>query len=119
MITLTEKAASQLRNLLAQKDLPEQGLRVSVQAGGCAGLQYAMSYEDKAGEGDLVVEDGGIRLFVDAFSSRFLHGACIDFQDSEQAIGFRVDNPNAIASCACGISFRTEGSKEVDQICEP
>ena len=117
MITLTETAANQLRSLLAQKDLLDQGLRVFVQAGGCAGLQYGMSYENVAREGDAVIENEGIRLFVDPFSSQFLKGACIDYQDTLMGTGFRVDNPNAVASCACGISFRTEGGKDLDTIC--
>jgi iron-sulfur cluster assembly protein len=118
MITLSETAAGQLRALLAQQDLPDQGLRIFVQAGGCAGMEYGMRYEDAAQEGDVVVEAQGVRLFVDSFSSQFLEGACIDYQDTLMGTGFQVDNPNAIATCACGISFRTEGSKEVEQTCE-
>jgi iron-sulfur cluster assembly accessory protein len=117
MITLTELAASQLRSLLEQKDLRDHGLRIFVQGGGCAGLQYGMAYENAAREGDMVVETQGIRLFVDPFSAPYLHGACIDFQDTLMGTGFQVDNPNAIASCACGISFRTEGSREVEKAC--
>lgn len=118
MITLTETAANQLQGLLAQKEEPGQGLRVSVQAGGCAGLQYGMSYESTAQEGDAVVETEGVRLFVDPFSSQFLKGARIDYQDTLMGTGFQVDNPNVVASCACGISFRIEGSQEVEQACE-
>jgi iron-sulfur cluster assembly protein len=117
MITLTDVAADQLRTLLAQRSQQGQGLRVFVQAGGCAGLEYGMSYEDTAREDDAIVEIEGVRLFVDPFSSRFLKGACIDYQDNLMGTGFRVDNPNAIASCACGVSFRTEGSKDVEQVC--
>jgi iron-sulfur cluster assembly accessory protein len=118
MITLTELAASQLRTLLEQKNLPDHGLRIFVQGGGCAGLQYGMAYENTAREGDTVVETLGLRLFVDPFSAQYLHGACIDFQGTSIGTGFQVDNPNAIASCACGISFRTEGSREVEKACE-
>ena len=117
MITLTAAAADQLHGLLAERDLPDHGLRVTVQAGGCAGLQYGMNYERTAQEGDLVIEDGGVRLFVDPFSSQFLKGACIDYQDTLTGTGFRVDNPNAVASCACGISFRVGDNKEVEQTC--
>jgi iron-sulfur cluster assembly protein len=118
MITLTETAAGQLRRLLTQQDVPDQGLRVFVQAGGCAGMEYGMRYESEAREGDVVVEVHGVRLLVDPFSSQFLAGACIDYQDTLMGTGFQVDNPNAVATCACGISFRTEGSKEVEQTCE-
>lgn len=119
MITLSEIAADQLQKLLAQQDLPDQGLRIFVQAGGCAGMEYGMRYENAAREGDVVLEAQGVRLFVDPFSSQFLEGACIDYQDTLMGTGFQVDNPNAVATCACGISFRTEGSKEVEQTCEP
>jgi iron-sulfur cluster assembly protein len=113
MITLTDVAAEQLCNLIQQESLPDQGLRVFVQAGGCAGLQYGMSYENATREDDTVVEVKGVRLFVDPFSARFLQGARIDYQDTLMGTGFRVENPNAIASCACGTSFRTEGDKVV------
>jgi iron-sulfur cluster assembly accessory protein len=117
MITLTDLAASQLQNLLQQKELPGHGLRVFVQGGGCAGLQYGMAYEDEAREGDTVLEVKGVRLYVDSFSARLLDGARIDYQDTVMATGFRVDNPNATATCACGTSFRTEGGREVEKTC--
>jgi iron-sulfur cluster assembly protein len=76
-----------------------------------------MAFEVSPKDDDLLVEDKGVRLFVDPFSARFLEGACIDFQDSLMGAGFRVDNPNAVAVCACGTSFRTEGSRDVDKTC--
>jgi iron-sulfur cluster assembly protein len=118
MITLTDLAASQLQTLLQQKSSMGHGLRIFVQGGGCAGLQYGMAFEDTAREGDTVVETVGIRLFVDPFSARYLKGACIDYQEGLRGAGFRVDNPNATVSCACGFSFRTEGSKGIDKTCE-
>lgn len=118
MISVTNLAASQLQSLLEQRNQPDHGLRIFVQGGGCAGLQYGMAYEDTAQEGDTIMEVKGIRLFVDPFSIRYLEGARIDYQDTLTGTGFRVDNPNAITSCACGTSFRTEGDKEVEQTCE-
>jgi iron-sulfur cluster assembly accessory protein len=109
MIALTDLAASQLQGLLREKGSPEGGLRVFVQGGGCAGLQYGMAFEDAAGEGDTVVEAKGVRLFVDPFSARCLEGARIDYRDDPAGTGFRVDNPNAVAACACGSSFCLEG----------
>jgi len=117
MISLTELAASRLLDMLREQDLSGHGLRVFVQGGGCAGLQYSMAFEVSPKDDDLLVEDKGVRLFVDPFSARFLEGACIDFQDSLMGAGFRVDNPNAVAVCACGTSFRTEGSRDVDKTC--
>lgn len=116
MIALTDLAAGQLLQLLAEKDQADLGVRIFVQGGGCAGLQYGMTYERVAREGDTTVEVEGIRLYVDSFSVRYLEGACIDYQDTPMGTGFRVDNPNAIVTCACGASFRAEGSKEVEKV---
>jgi iron-sulfur cluster assembly protein len=118
MITLTDLAAEQLRNLLDGEDMASQGLRVFVQGGGCAGLQYGMLYENAAREDDLVVEEKGVRIFVDPFSATYLQDASIDYQDTLMGTGFRVDNPNAVASCACGSSFRTEGETEFERTCD-
>jgi iron-sulfur cluster assembly accessory protein len=112
MITLTELAATQLQQLLARQDPPDQGVRIFVQAGGCAGLQYGMNYEREAREGDITVEAKGIQLFVDPFSVSYLEGSCIDYQELLMGGGFRVDNPNAVVTCACGLSFRVEGEEE-------
>ena len=117
MLELTDLAASKLQNMFLEQDLPEHGLRVFVQGGGCAGLQYGMAFENATREGDTVVEAKGVRLFVDPFSAQFLEGACIDYQDTLMRSGFRVDNPNATASCACGSSFRGEGEGEVEKTC--
>ena len=111
MITLTDDAASQLRTLLQKKEIPDQGLRIFVQAGGCAGYEYGMTYESTSGEGDAVLEVKGIRLFLDPFSAELLEGSCIDYEDTPMGAGFRVDNPRASATCACGSSFRTESSR--------
>jgi len=118
MITLTDLAASQLQGLLQQRAPSNQGLRIFVQGGGCAGLQYGMAYEDTSREGDTVVEVKGIRFFVDPFSAGYLEGASIDYQDTLLGTGFRVENPNAVATCACGSSFCTEGTEEVEQTCD-
>jgi iron-sulfur cluster assembly accessory protein len=118
MITMTNQAASQLQSLFLEQNLPEHGLRVFVQGGGCAGLQYGMAFENDSREGDTVLEVKGVHLFVDPFSAQYLEGACIDYQDTLAGSGFRVDNPNVIASCACGSSFRTQGEQEAEKACE-
>ena len=120
MITLTDLASGQLQSLLQQKETPDHGLRIFVQGGGCAGWQYGMRYEDREREGDTIVEIQGVRLFVDSFSAGFLEGATIDYQDTPRGSGFRVNNPNAVAYCACGQSFRTEGEggPDAEGICD-
>lgn len=104
MITLTEKAADQVQNLLQQQELAEHGLRIFVQGGGCSGLQYGLAYETTTHEGDVVVEEKGIRLFVDPFSAQYLQGASIDYEEGPMGSGFRIDNPNAPAGGCCGSS---------------
>ena len=116
MITLTESAAEQLRNLFQQQARMGHGLRVFVQAGGSAGLQYAMRYEETPTKEDTVVEIQELRLIVDPFSARFLRGACIDYQDTSAGTGFLVENPNAAVTCACGISFRVDESATEEEV---
>ena len=113
MITLTGPAAGQLLRLLREKELPEQGLRIFVHAGGCAGLQYGMAFEAQARENDTILESQGVRLYLDPFSATYLEGASIDYQDSPEGGGFRVENPNAARTCACGLSFRVESGARV------
>jgi iron-sulfur cluster assembly accessory protein len=119
MITLTDTAANQVQMLLEQQGKKGAGLRIFVQGGGCAGFQYGLKLEEQVGEQDTVVENKGVRLFVDPFSAGLLEGACLDYVDTMLDSGFRVDNPNAAATCACGSSFRTEGDEQVEETCQP
>jgi iron-sulfur cluster assembly protein len=77
-----------------------------------------MAFEEASREGDSIVAIKGVRLFVDPFSARYLEGARIDYQNTLMDTGFRVDNPNATTLCACGASFRTQGSQEVETTCD-
>lgn len=113
MITLTGPAAAQLRRLLQEKEPSGQGLRIFVHTGGCAGLQYGMAFETQVRENDTILESRGVRIYVDPFSAAYLEGACIDYQDSPAGVGFRVENPNAATTCACGLSFRVESGGAV------
>jgi len=106
MIALTDLAAAELRRLLQEKERPGQGLRIFVHAGGCAGLQYGMAFETQSRQGDAILESQGVQLYVDPFSATYLQGACIAYVDDAQGTGFRVENPNAAVTCACGLSFR-------------
>jgi iron-sulfur cluster assembly protein len=109
LISITDSALSQLRDLLQKQGSvgTAMGLRVFVQPGGCSGMSYGMGFEDHAEEGDAVTEYGGVRLFVDSVSARYIKGAEIDFVDSLMGGGFTVHNPNAVSSCSCGSSFDT------------
>lgn len=117
MITITNDAISQLKEFLADSGTPESGLRVFVSPGGCSGLQYGMTIEEAAEEGDEIIETDGVRLIVDNFSAMYLAGAEVDYVHSLMGGGFTVRNPNAVASCSCGHSFDTGGNAPTKQGC--
>ena len=109
-IELTEAAATMVRNLLIEKEVPDHGLRIFVAGGGCSGLQYGMALEEESRPYDHVIEKDGISVYIDPTSMMYLSGAVVDYEDSLMGGGFRIDNPNAVSSCGCGHSFKTEGS---------
>jgi iron-sulfur cluster assembly accessory protein len=111
MITVTDSAVKQLQTILA--DEPEaagKGLRIFVEHGGCAGLQYGMTLDERK-EGDEVVEREGVQVLVDGESAKYLGGSTIDFADGLSGAGFRIQNPNAVRSCGCGTSFEPPDAK--------
>lgn len=111
MIELTSAAAAQLHVLIQEKglDTASAGLRLAVEKGGCAGLQYAMTIGAPEAD-DLIVERDGARLFVDRGSLEWLDDSVIDYEDSLAGAGFRVKNPKATRSCGCGTSFEPDSS---------
>ncbi|WP_420629987.1 HesB/IscA family protein [Candidatus Leptofilum sp.] len=110
-INLTEAAVNTVQTLLVQKEVPNHGLRVFVSGGGCSGMQYGMALEAEPRPYDHVIEKGGVKVFVDPTSMMYLNNATIDYEDSIMGGGFKIDNPNAVSSCGCGTSFKTEGSQ--------
>lgn len=106
-IVMTPAATDKVRTLLTDRNLVDHGLRVFVAGGGCSGLQYGMALEASPRELDNVLETDGVKLYVDPTSMMYLAGARIDYVDNLMGGGFRIDNPNAVASCGCGHSFRT------------
>jgi iron-sulfur cluster assembly protein len=117
MITITSEAASQLKSFLADNGSPEAGLRVFVAPGGCSGLQYGMTIEDNAEDGDEVIETDGVRLLVDNFSAMYMMGAEVDYVNSLMGGGFTVHNPNAVSGCACGHSFNSGDNAQTANGC--
>lgn len=110
MITVTDSAAKQLQVLLTEHgESAERGLRIFVEAGGCAGMQYGMAI-DSGKPGDEVIDRGGVQVFIDAFSAKYLAGSTLDFADGLTGAGFRINNPNATRSCGCGTSFEPEAA---------
>lgn len=114
-VFLTGEAVAMIRNLLVEKEVPDYGLRVFVAGGGCSGLQYGMALEAEARPYDHVIEQDGIKVFVDPTSMMYLNQATIGYEDSLMGGGFKIDNPNAVSSCGCGSSFKTEGSQGAAQ----
>jgi iron-sulfur cluster assembly protein len=105
MLHITESAAEQLRSLAVERSLPpSQGLRLSIEKGGCAGLQYEMQIGEKQPADD-VSEEHGAHVFVDPESRTHLEGCTLDYTDDLAGAGFRIVNPRAVRSCGCGTSF--------------
>ncbi|HET9954347.1 MAG TPA: iron-sulfur cluster assembly accessory protein [Polyangiaceae bacterium] len=105
MIEVTETAVNAIRNAINGASEPVAGLRIMVQSGGCAGYKYLMGLVKDAEPGDVVVEQSGIKVFVDEKSVPLLSGVVLDFAVSLDGSGFTFNNPNAQASCSCGKSF--------------
>jgi iron-sulfur cluster assembly accessory protein len=111
MVTLTDKAAAEIKTIMEQNGGQYHGLRVFVAGGGCSGLQYGMQIEDQAATvEDQVFETSGVKVIVDGGSYEYLKGSIIDFEDALQGGGFKINNPNAVKGCGCGNSFATEDS---------
>jgi len=105
MINVTQNAAQKLRSLLeAQTKKAGKGLRVQIVKGGCSGLHYEMTLDEKK-DGDAVVERDGVEFFIDGESADYLRGATLDFRDGLTGVGFQILNPNASRTCGCGTSF--------------
>lgn len=106
-LNVTEPAAAEIKKFMSSEEgLPETaGLRVRVVPGGCSGFQYSLNIEEESRQGDFVLEENGVRLFVDMFSAQYLNGVQIDYVTNVMGSGFTFTNPNATGSCGCGSSF--------------
>jgi iron-sulfur cluster assembly protein len=117
LITITDKGAEKVHEFLAAQgaDVAMAGLRVGVRGGGCSGFQYQLAFDEQR-DGDVVFETHGLRLLVDNESLPFVRGSVIDFEDSLQGAGFKVNNPNVVAACGCGSSFRVAEEEQVSAV---
>jgi iron-sulfur cluster assembly accessory protein len=107
-ITVTASAADAVRDLLDKRNLDDYALRIFISGGGCAGFQYGMALDNNIRETDLSFEMNGVNVIVDEVSINYLRGATVDYVDELMGSGFKIDNPNAVAACGCGSSFRTK-----------
>ena len=107
VLSLSDAAALKLRELTKEETNPNIGLRVYVYSGGCSGFRYGMMLEDQPTPEDNILEVNGTKVYVDTNSIPLLKGSEIDYVDTLMGAGFTVNNPNAVAACGCGSSFRT------------
>lgn len=112
MITLTERAATELKDLMQSQEQAGSALRVWVQGGGCSGLSYGMALDaETPDESDQIFEQDGVKIYVDQLSLGYMSGSSVDYVDDVLGGGFKIENPNATGGCGCGSSFKTEGSE--------
>jgi iron-sulfur cluster assembly accessory protein len=111
MITVTDSAFAQLQNLVRDQGDETKGLRIFVESGGCAGMQYGMTL-DATQPTDEIFEKDGVKVMVDPESLAFLRGSTVDYSDDLAGAGFRIKNPNAVRSCGCGTSFEAPTAEE-------
>src|SRR5918996_1539924 len=109
MVTVTEKAAAKIRELMAEEPVGDvMVLRVAVEGGGCSGFQYALGFDRGPQDGDNEVEMNGVRVVIDPLSAPYLAGSEIDYVEALMGAGFAINNPNVTAACGCGSSFQAK-----------
>ena len=108
LVSLTPTAAEKIRELMAEDPDESSVLRVAIQGGGCSGFQYGLGFDAGPVEDDETIELHGVTIVIDPHSAPYLKGATIDFLNGLEESGFKIDNPNAQASCGCGHSFTVE-----------
>ena len=118
VIELTEAASFRIKEMQKSNDEMDSFLRVAVHGGGCSGLSYGMNFDKDQNEDDFVDEQFGLKILVAREDAPILMGTKIDYKQSLMGGGFTIDNPNAIASCGCGTSFRTAKVEGTPEVCE-
>lgn len=118
MIQISDSAAARIKELLAAEETPNLFLRLGVRPGGCSGFSYAMGFDDEVTAEDQSLEINGLQVVVESDSLRYLNGVEIDFKDSGMGGGFTIDNPNAVASCGCGSSFKVKDEEGQVEKCD-
>lgn len=119
MITISEQAADKIKEMLSEQQ--EEGqklyLRVGIKSGGCSGLSYGMGFDSNVEESDVKFDQQGVDVVVESKDAPSLEGVKIDFKQNMMGGGFTIDNPNAVASCGCGSSFRTKENAGTPEEC--
>jgi iron-sulfur cluster assembly protein len=115
IVSLTPAAAAKISALMAE-ETDVSVLRVAIEGGGCSGFQYGLGFDRGAQEGDLEFECEGVKVVVDPFSAPYLGGAIVDYLETIQESGFKIDNPNAVSSCGCGHSFQVADDADPGEV---
>ena len=105
MITVSEKAVTKIRDILAEENNPALKLRVFVQGGGCSGMQYGFTLDQQQNDDDWSLDINGVQIVVDSMSGNYLQGAEIDYREDQYGSTFSIKNPSAQTTCGCGSSF--------------
>jgi iron-sulfur cluster assembly accessory protein len=101
---LTERAATRITQMM-KAEAPHSMLRIAVDGGGCSGFQYSFHIDAQRNDDDIMVERSGAHVVIDEISLRYMNGSVIDFVDDLMGQSFKIENPQAKASCGCGVSF--------------
>lgn len=117
MITITEQAVLQIKDMMKAEGKESAYIRLAVKGGGCSGLSYGLGFEEVKNENDTVLELHDVKVLIDEESAPIINGVVIDFKQSMLGGGFTIDNPNAIATCGCGSSFRTASNAGKPEDC--
>jgi iron-sulfur cluster assembly protein len=107
MVNISESAGEKIQEMLAAEETPNLFLRIGVNEGGCSGFSYGMGFDDERHSDDKEYDIRGLKVVVDGESAKYLYGVEIDWKESAMGGGFTIQNPNAVATCGCGSSFRT------------
>lgn len=118
MINISDSAMARIKQMLEQEETPGMFLRLGVNEGGCSGFSYGMGLDDQESEEDVHMDVSGLKVVVDKDSIRYLNGLEIDFKESGMSGGFTIHNPNAMASCGCGQSFRMKDEEGKPEVCD-
>lgn len=102
---LTDVAVEKVREVITREGVKAGGLRVAIVGGGCSGFQYNLSLDESPREDDTVIEQNGVKLFLDPISQQYVYGTVIDYVNGLHGAGFKFVNPNANRTCGCGSSF--------------
>lgn len=116
MISLTEDAVQKVQEFMASKERSDLALRIYISQGGCSGFSYGMALDEPHAD-DNLFEFGPVKVVIDPDSAPLLDGIEVDYVNSLMGGGFSIENPNAVASCGCGHSFRTKDQKGTPAAC--